>query len=454
MKIKRLLSIFELAACSLMLTGGIFASYTTIDNAAKTGIKIGIEIPDREVYLKTGVWNDDSPVFFAHCFDGADAYDVQLAHCVDDVYKCEFSMIYKQVVFVRNAPGTTQINWDNNWGKTVDITIDLSKDTYEISGWIGDGIASGVWTNHTHTHEHSYETITPATGDDCAVKKDIEYCGICGEILSEITFIDHSSLTEHAYQAPTCTEHGHEHYYYCTHCKKYYEDADAKNEIVDESTIDIDALGHSYEHQHYGSDATNHWLICDNGCGETTAPVAHTFVNGVCSVCGYIQAHTHSYENHPAAAPSCTTAGNDQYYTCSGCDKIFDSNHNEIQSIPTIAALGHNYVNHECSRCHDIESGWTKVLFEATKDTGNGNSLIIVGSFNGWSTTSNYVALSWNDGNVWKGEIFLENGTSEYKAVHHVPGEGRYFWEYDPNHSVTLSGGTKTIKWSPSINYS
>lgn len=142
----------------------------------------------------------------------------------------------------------------------------------------------------------------------------------------------------------------------------------------------------------------------------------------------------------------------------SGCQVLrLGSNHQPfpIDGYPT-QAIDNSYDGLNISDSNNVFTitGWTKVLFEATKDTGTGNSLIIVGSFNGWSTTNNYVALSWHDGNVWKGEIFLENGTYEYKAVHHVPGEGKYFWEFDPNHSATLSGGTETIKWSPIINYS
>ena len=54
-------------------------------------------------------------------------------------------------------------------------------------------------------------------------------------------------------------------------------------------------------------------------------------------------AEGHSYEKHAAVAPTCETAGNDEYYTCGDCEKIFDASKNEIAAIPTKEALGHGY---------------------------------------------------------------------------------------------------------------
>ena len=56
--------------------------------------------------------------------------------------------------------------------------------------------------------------------------------------------------------APTCTENGHRAYYVCSGCDKWFEDADAKNEIDDKSSISI-----GYE-------------------------ARHSYENGVCSLCG------------------------------------------------------------------------------------------------------------------------------------------------------------------------
>lgn len=78
----------------------------------------------------------------------------------------------------------------------------------------------------------------------------------------------------------------------------------------------------------------------------------------------------HVYVKHDATAPTCDTAGNQEYYTCSDCGAIFDSGKNVIQSVPTLPATGHSYqlneesvgdcahkgtVSHyECTVCHKL----------------------------------------------------------------------------------------------------
>ena len=52
---------------------------------------------------------------------------------------------------------------------------------------------------------------------------------------------------------------------------------------------------------------------------------------------------THTYVKHEALAPDCENVGNEEYYTCSDCDEIFDVDKNVITEIPTIPATGHSY---------------------------------------------------------------------------------------------------------------
>ena len=51
----------------------------------------------------------------------------------------------------------------------------------------------------------------------------------------------------------------------------------------------------------------------------------------------------HTFVFHEAKQVTCDEDGNDAYYTCSDCDKIFDANKQVISAIPVISALGHNY---------------------------------------------------------------------------------------------------------------
>lgn len=56
--------------------------------------------------------------------------------------------------------------------------------------------------------------------------------------------------------------------------------------------------------------------------------------------------HEHDYVEHVAVAATCDKAGNELYYTCNGCDKLFDKDKQEIASVPTIEAKGHVYNQH------------------------------------------------------------------------------------------------------------
>lgn len=56
--------------------------------------------------------------------------------------------------------------------------------------------------------------------------------------------------------------------------------------------------------------------------------------------------HVHDYVEHVAVAATCDKAGNELYYTCNGCDKLFDKDKQEIASVPTIEAKGHVYNQH------------------------------------------------------------------------------------------------------------
>ena len=56
--------------------------------------------------------------------------------------------------------------------------------------------------------------------------------------------------------------------------------------------------------------------------------------------------HEHDYVEHAAVAATCDKAGNELYYTCNGCDKLFDKDKQEIAAVPTIEAKGHVYNEH------------------------------------------------------------------------------------------------------------
>lgn len=52
---------------------------------------------------------------------------------------------------------------------------------------------------------------------------------------------------------------------------------------------------------------------------------------------------SHKYVEHAATESTCTQAGNDLYYTCEDCDKIFDADKNEIAAVPVRALKEHEW---------------------------------------------------------------------------------------------------------------
>ena len=57
--------------------------------------------------------------------------------------------------------------------------------------------------------------------------------------------------------------------------------------------------------------------------------------------------HVHSLEHHDAVSPTCTTAGNVEYWSCTTCDKKLDAEENgkELETV-VVAALGHDMQHH------------------------------------------------------------------------------------------------------------
>lgn len=60
----------------------------------------------------------------------------------------------------------------------------------------------------------------------------------------------------------------------------------------------------------------------------------------VATACGE-KGHSHEWVEHAATDSTCTVAGHELYYTCRGCEMIFDAQKNEISAIPEKPLLEH-----------------------------------------------------------------------------------------------------------------
>lgn len=144
-------------------------------------------------------------------------------------------------------------------------------------------------------HKFSAWTVTKAatcTESGISTRK----CSVCGTKETMIVPSLGHSMTATAGKAATCTEAGNSAYWTCSRCHKYFSDAAGKTEIAKDSWI-IAALGHDEATRAavaatcYVSGRTAE-TYCKR-CGivitaGATIPATgkHTYVNGVCTVCG------------------------------------------------------------------------------------------------------------------------------------------------------------------------
>ena len=168
-------------------------------------------------------------------------------------------------------------------------------------------------------------------------------------------------------------------------------------------TEPINATGHKYETT-WTTDDTSHWHKCAN-CDVTTDKADHTFdtnncaENRTCTGCGYvklagqhtwndgvvtkeatctepgektytckvcsetktepIKASGHSLTKVEAVAATCTKTGNNEYYTCSVCKKVFKADKTTETTVAdeTLAALGHKLTKTEAKAATCTEVG-------------------------------------------------------------------------------------------------
>ncbi len=187
------------------------------------------------------------------------------------------------------------------------------------------------------THECTL-THLPEKAPTCTEKGNHEYyyCPICKKASkdaegTQLTTVEAEtlpalghSMEKHEETAATCTTLGNHTYYFCTTCKKAFLDAAGKRETtVKEQTVD--ALGHAMvlhdtQAAACGKPGNAKYYTC-RICGnsykdyqgtQATTPEAET-----------IPALAHLMVKTEAVAPTHTSGGNNAYYTCTRCGKLY-----------------------------------------------------------------------------------------------------------------------------------
>lgn len=105
----------------------------------------------KTVYLNTAYanWSDANAVTFIHAWGGeVTTTNVQMLPVEQgsSILSAVCDDNNTSIVFVRMAPGSAAIDWDNNWGKTGDQNIPADKNQFTVVGWNGEpSLAYGIW---------------------------------------------------------------------------------------------------------------------------------------------------------------------------------------------------------------------------------------------------------------------------------------------------------------------
>ena len=256
----------------------------------------------------------------------------------------------------------TEAQWEtirNSFSANIYVT--LHKHTAD-SNWLSDQ------THHWH----------PCTASECPAKESYlqdgyaehEWsdgkCTVCDYECAHTDNQNISTLVKTEAKTPTCTEAGNIEYWTCSECGLKFADEEGTVKLADGGEVSP-ALNHHYPENPVQTDwkkyGSYHWLECDrDNCSDQKSSIkdeaAHTYVGDTCSVCGYERAHDHyGFIRAYAKEATCTEAGHDVYYTCSGCNALFKDG---IGAFPvsladlTIPATGHKYDSY----LQDTEGHW------------------------------------------------------------------------------------------------
>ena len=145
--------------------------------------------------------------------------------------------------------------------------------------------------------KHTFGAWTVTKAATCTeAGTSVRTCTVCGaEETQTIPALGHN-LTATAGKAATCTEAGNSAYWSCSRCHKYFSDAAGKTEIAKDSWV-IAALGHDeatraavaatcYASGHEADTYCKRCGIVLAAGATIPATGKHTYVNGVCTVCG------------------------------------------------------------------------------------------------------------------------------------------------------------------------
>ena len=211
---------------------------------------------------------------------------------------------------------------------------------------------------------HTFKEWTVTQQPTCTAKGNrTGTCTTCGTQENEsIPMIDHTAGNWTTTKEATCTEAGVE-TLKCTRCDAAI------------NSRSIGALGHAFEvwtENHVTKAAT---------CTEDGSRARK------CTKCNSTETETipalgHSMTKTEAKEATCTEAGNNAYWTCSICGRVYKDDKGTAETTvgaETITALGHNYVWVVTTEPTCTATGWEKEICDRCGDTRNGKYIPATG---------------------------------------------------------------------------
>ena len=215
----------------------------------------------------------------------------------------------------------------------------------------------------------------PAKDVTCESEGNIAYytCSVCGKLFSDADAVTETTadavkleklshkLTKTEAVPATCTKGGSNEYYTCSACGKIFKDADASTETSIEAEK-TSKIPHSLTKTEYKAatcteDGNTEYYTC-SACGKIFKDESGTQETSV--EAEKLVATGHSLTKTDAKEPTCTEDGNNEYYTCSACGKVFkDADGKTETSIEAekIAATGHTMTKTDAKAATCTEDG-------------------------------------------------------------------------------------------------
>ena len=154
------------------------------------------------------------------------------------------------------------------------------------------------------------------------------------------------TLTKVEAKAATCTEVGNSEYYTCGTCGKFFSDKDGKTEIAKDSWV-IKALGHKLTKTPAKAatctePGNNEYWTC-SVCNKVFKADKTTETTVVAET---LAALGHKMTKTPAKPATCAAEGNNEYYTCSVCNKVFKDEQGNTLTTVAAETLAKDPANH------------------------------------------------------------------------------------------------------------